>query len=389
MKLHFRRKHALHFLMVGISVGFALLLAEVGLRVLYAGKPELLSKNYQSGSFLFDLPYWKVWHLPNKQITHRRDCFEVNYSSNSLGMRGPEIDTTGVDIAFLGDSFLEGYGVDDDRTAMHYLEQSWAHTDPLNFGTSGGFGTVHQVALYENFVRYLEPEAVVLLVLNYNDFYDNTMAIEEGLVNGSGDFLYPKTSGLREVQDILAEAENTARKEAYLDGFFVVNAFRKGLVSLSGQLQLALNSRLFDFNRRLAEAYTQKGNADLKTGIELFGYSLARLDSLTQTEGVPLLVVNLADPYQIDQNWLELMQVKFDEPLQPDLPNKTIAELCRGLDIKYLDMYPYVVEHIREQKLGFPYLSYTCNRHYSPEGQRLLAHFLDEELNKAIPELIQ
>ena len=375
--------------MISISVCLALVLAEAGLRLLYAGKPEVLAKNYQSGSFLFDLPYWKVWHLPNKQIVHRRDCFEVSYSSNSWGMRGPEIDTTGVDIAFLGDSFLEGYGVDDHLTAMHYLDGKWEHTDPLNFGTSGGFGTVHQVALYENFVRFLEPEAVVLMVLNYNDFYDNAMAINEGLVRENGEFLYPKTSGLKEVKQMLSDAEQSAREEAYLDEFHVVNVFRKGLVSLGGQLQLVFNSRLFDFNRRLAEAYTERSNADLKMGTALFRHSLMRLDSMTEAADIPLLVVNLADPYQVDQNWLELMQVKFDEPLQPDLPNKTIAELCIKLDIPYLDMYPYALKHIQEQKLGFPYLSYPCNRHYSPEGQQLLAEFLDAGLSKAIPELIQ
>jgi hypothetical protein len=383
------RRLAGNFLMVLIAVLFALSLAEGGLRILYAGNPEFLSKNYQSGSFLFDLPQWKVWHLPNKQITHRRDCFEVNYSSNSLGMRGPEIDTAGVDIAFLGDSFLEGYGVNDNSTALHHLDQSWDHADPLNFGTSGGFGTVHQVALYENFVRYLKPEAVVLVVLNYNDFYDNTMAIGEGLVSASGQFLYPKTSGLQEVQRILAEAEQTARNEAYLDDFFVVNALRKGLVTLSGQLQLVFNTRLFDFNRRLAEAYTTQSNADLKTGLHLFSQSLVRLDSMTEADEIPLIVVNLSDPYQIDQNWLELMQVKFDEPLQPDLPNKEIGQLCEALGIQYLDMYPYAMQYIQKEELGFPYLSYTCNRHYSPEGQRLLADFLDEELSKALPELIQ
>jgi hypothetical protein len=279
--------------------------------------------------------------------------------------------------------------VNDDETALHYLNAGWENTEALNFGTSGGFGTVHQVALYENLVQYLHPEAVVLLVLNYNDFYDNTKAVQEGLVSESGEFLYPSISGLEEVKQVLKKADQTAREEEYLDQLMVANMVRKGLNALSGQLQLIFNSRLFDFNRRLAEAYTTQGNGDLNLGIQLFEQSLRRLDSMTKKASIPLVVVNLADPYQLDKNWLELMQVKFDEPLQPTLPNLKIAGICNQLEVEYLDMYPYAMDYIQEKHLSFPYFSYSCNRHYSPVGQRFLAEFLDRELRQTLPQLIQ
>lgn len=109
--------------------------------------------------------------------------------------------------------------------------------------------------------------------------------------------------------------------------------------------------------------------------------SLARLKSLTDKDGANLVLVQIANPYQIDENWLELMQYKFEEKIDPLLPNKKVAAICQELGIDYLSMYEAAMEEIQDEDLSFPYFSYSCNRHFSPAGQRFMAEWLHSQID--------
>jgi len=371
-----------NFILICFSILFSLAMAEVALRILYQGNSGALAKDYQSGPYLYDNEYWKVWHYPNTNITHQRDCFEVSYQTNSLGLRGDEIECKKPNIALLGDSFIEGYGVNNDETAAEILDSLIEDYNVLNFGTSGGFGTVHQVAQYENFARHLNPDIVVLFFLNYNDLYDNAQAISEGLINEKLEFTYPISTNFEVVENQIQSQNPSEYIPAAFEGLYVTGAINKGINSLVAQLQIAFNSKLFDFNRRLAETYLPTQTKEIQIGYEVLENSLARLKSLTDKDSVNLVLVQIADPYQIDENWLELMQYKFDEEIDPLLPNKKLATICEELGIDYLSMYEDAMVEIQEEDLGFPYFSYSCNRHYSPAGQRFMAEWFHDKIDE-------
>lgn len=375
-------KHRLqNVILIGFSVLFSLAIAELALRILYQGDSKFLTKDYQSGAYLYDNEYWKVWHYPNTTITHQRDCFEVTYQTNSLGLRGDEIDETKPSIALLGDSFIEGYGVNNHETAAEILDSLIEDYNVLNFGTSGGFGTVHQVAQYENFARHFNPDIVVLFFLNYNDLYDNAQAISEGLINEKLEFTYPISSDYQVIENQIQTQNPSEYLPTAFEGLYVTGAINKGINSLVAQLQIAFNTKLFDFNRRLAETYIPTETEEIRLGYEVLENSLARLKSLTDKDGANLVLVQIADPYQIDENWLELMQYKFEEKIDPLLPNKKVAAICQELGIDYLSMYEAAMEEIQDEDLSFPYFSYSCNRHFSPAGQRFMAEWFHSQID--------
>ena len=371
-----------NLILICFSIFISLAIGEIALRILYQGNSKVLAKNYQSGPFLYDNEYWKVWHYPNADIIHQRDCFEVSYQTNSLGLRGDEIDNEKPNIALLGDSFIEGYGVNNYETASEILDSLIEEYNVLNFGTSGGFGTVHQLAQYENFASHLNPDIVVLFFLNYNDLYDNAQAINEGLINKELDFTYPKATQFQEVENQIKTEKPSEFIPTAIEGSYVVGAINKGISSLTAQLQIAVNSKLFDFNRRLAETYLPTETAEIEIGYDVLEKSLARLKYLTEKDSANLVLVQIADPYQIDENWLELMQYKFKEELDPLLPNKRLAAICANLEIDYLSMYEAAMSKIDAEDLGYPYFSYPCNRHYSPIGQRFMAEWLHDKIDE-------
>ncbi|MFC2188360.1 hypothetical protein ACFCT7_13675 [Fulvivirgaceae bacterium LMO-SS25] len=363
------------------SVSFSLVIAEIALRLLYQENSNVLIKEWQSGPYLYDNEYWKVWHYPNTTITHQRDCFEVTYQTNSLGLRGDEIDENKPNIALLGDSFIEGYGVNNHETAVEILDSLVEDYNVLNFGTSGGFGTVHQVAQYENFARHLNPDIVVLFFLNYNDLYDNALAISEGLLNKDTEFTYPIAKDFEIVREGIKSQTSGEFIPNTIQGLYVAGAIDKGINSLTAQLQIAVNSKLFDFNRRLAETYLPTETEEIQIGYDILEKSLSRLKYLTEQDSANLVLVQIADPYQIDENWLELMQYKFEEKIDPLLPNKKVAAICQELGIDYLSMYEAAMEEIQDEDLGFPYFSYSCNRHFSPIGQRFMAEWFHSQID--------
>lgn len=104
--------------------------------------------------------------------------FSFRLTTNSLGFRGPEPnrDLRGA-VLFLGDSFTEGYGVDDGEEFPSLigkeLEQRFGPEQvPVVNAGIGNAGNGHWVKLLNNEAPHFEPRFVVLQLCR-NDFGDN------------------------------------------------------------------------------------------------------------------------------------------------------------------------------------------------------------------------
>jgi hypothetical protein len=123
---------------------------------------------------------WGAWHRPSSLAHHTDSCFAATYRSNSYGARDRErsVTATAPRALFLGDSFIEGYGVDDDKRMTALLEHGLGF-EMLNFG-SAEFGPLQYAILYERLARRFDHDVVVVGVLPANDFVDNDLASARG-----------------------------------------------------------------------------------------------------------------------------------------------------------------------------------------------------------------
>ena len=114
----------------------------------------------------------------NLQAVRTTPEFQIHYSINSLGFRGPQPQGFPKhSILFIGDSFTEGYGVSDGQEFPELVHRSLVekygqHAPPVVNAGIGNSGNGHWLKLLRREGRVFAPRLVVLQFTG-NDFVDN------------------------------------------------------------------------------------------------------------------------------------------------------------------------------------------------------------------------
>ena len=355
--------------------GFVLSLAASEAALRHLGCRQLPGSSRQSAPFLAENRYWGVWHYPNHVVDHEESCFRARYRTNSLGMRGPEVRPGTAKIALLGDSFVEGFGNDDDATVAQVMQRQLGDRyDVLNFGVSGGFTTVDELALYENFARYFDPRVVVLFFVNYNDLQENLQSDQARLVDHAAPLLRPPASFEDAVAEIRRQFPGDVEQPPP-QGSCLRHLYRIAERAVRLRMQGILHFR-WDFRSELERVYLPQEDSDIRRAWQIVEASLRRLQDLVREGGAMLVVVDIADPYQLDPSWLRLSSARAGVTLDPTHPNSRLGDICRRSGILFFDLYPDAKKYIEEHGLRFPYLSYSCDRHYDREGHELMGRMV-------------
>jgi hypothetical protein len=118
---------------------------------------------------------------PSVSYRHRSTEFDYVFRTNSRGLRGPEIplarSSDEFRIALLGDSFVAGFGVDDEQLMSAQL-QGLLNPPPPTSGSRSvqvinlgrvGTSTIGELDIYEALGRPYRPDVVVLVYFLGND----------------------------------------------------------------------------------------------------------------------------------------------------------------------------------------------------------------------------
>ncbi len=161
-------------LLLGFSVAFGL--AEITVRVLCpqeVGPPR----------FAFDQTLGYIPVPGQKARRKLPGVYDFTYSNNSQGWRGSREygpkRPGACRVLLLGDSFTYGWGVNDDQTFAHHLEQYLRQrnlpAEVINAGCPGK-GTDYELKVFQTRGVQLHPDLTVLCFFP-NDFQDNALAV--------------------------------------------------------------------------------------------------------------------------------------------------------------------------------------------------------------------
>ncbi len=161
---------------------------EIGLRLYYFGSvspfiggPKLYKPDAQVGFVL----------NPNLKSSQQRPDFIVPVTTNSLGLRGPELGAKAdvFRIAVLGDSHIFGSGLADEETLPAQLEKALnALSGPGRFevinAASPAHNTVQELIQHKRLAEKINANLWILGFTAENDIQFNTAALRSFMTNG-------------------------------------------------------------------------------------------------------------------------------------------------------------------------------------------------------------
>lgn len=135
---------------------------------------SLPSGHVEYGEWRNELFDWGAWHKPSATASHEGNCFSVKYQSNAIGARDKEFNNDKMSgrVVLLGDSFAEGFAVNEPDTAASIIETRTG-LDVYNFGAGGGTGPVQYDIIYDQLAKNYAHDFLVIFFLPENDFNDN------------------------------------------------------------------------------------------------------------------------------------------------------------------------------------------------------------------------
>ena len=157
-----------------LSIGFALGVAEVGLRLfpqLFPSATQQFRLDAEPDQMGVAHPYIGHLHTPNNDLVIPNRDFQAVHHTDGHGFRNAWPWPETADIVFVGDSLTFGYGVEDDESWPAIIGAALPQLRVINLGLIGA-SPEQYVRVYETFGIPLKPKLLVVGLFPGNDFWD-------------------------------------------------------------------------------------------------------------------------------------------------------------------------------------------------------------------------
>lgn len=314
-----------------------------------------------------------VWHVPKASYRHKKTCFDARYVANSYGAR--DVERTRLSdkkrVVVLGDSFIEGNGVNSEDRLTNLLEKKTG-TEHLNFASSGGFGTIAYYLVYKHLASKFSHTDVLINILPYNDFNDNDF--EYGKNNKSYSKMYrPYLVGEYPNYELIYHPPNPElvrfQRASQRDIFWL---FRRTLGNFSYSYSLARNLywlMQFWMNGRYSksmENHIQESGyyTYSEKQFDLMKYTLEEMKKEANGKKMTILLTPR----------LHDIRLYHDLGLPP--LSKDFEELAANLKVQIIDLLP----HMHDYDTSWEKYFLPCDGHWSPYGNKVASNYLINKL---------
>lgn len=160
---------------------------------------------YQSEFYVESMSHFKE---SNHEYTYATQEFVNKFVSNSTGLRDDEVHKDSISVFIIGDSFIEGYGVDNANTIDKNLEKLMqCNQCVLNVGCKGSDMEVGFQALSDLLSNGYLPGLVILNV-NTTDFYDyNKHFVSSVIPSKTLEFFYGSSFIFRHIFHLIYDVD--------------------------------------------------------------------------------------------------------------------------------------------------------------------------------------
>ncbi len=312
-------------------------------------------------------PYYGVWRHPNRSVRHVSPCFDVNYTSNSYGARDSERAKTSIlpRAVVLGDSFVDGYGVDlKDR--MTNIAEGISDMDFLNFGTAGNFGPTQQWLLYRELASKFDHEEVHIFFFPSNDFDENdpdkfpAKRYRPYLrKNKNSDYeVYYTVEFADRMVPVQMSRWRRMRRILY-NNIYILNLIRQvGTIFESSEFKDDIAD---SFKSNMSPSYDDYNKEELDTLL----YAYQQIIKIAGEKKVRIFVVPREK---------EFLQYNMDKPFKLIDDMKKFASKHKNLEIH--DLLLVFIKYASEQNVNYEDFFLKCDDHWSPLGNKIIGEYL-------------
>ncbi|HVR98100.1 MAG TPA: GDSL-type esterase/lipase family protein [Thermoanaerobaculia bacterium] len=369
------RKAVARLLLLAVSLGLSLLVAELAVRIVRPQAVTLVSQ----GLYEPDPPRrYRLQPGFHGTVTNRVE-FDTPVAINRAGLRGPEVGPRRPGtfrVLALGDSFTFGVGARQEETYPARLEESMRargiQTEVLNAGAPG-FGVPDAAAWYEAHGQALQPDLVLLAVFMANDLQD--------AAPGS-----PKVAAADGYLAVPGESGGLRRWLYYNSHLFVL--FKTSV--LEGPIRSRLGLKEPHARREQREElslYSAQPSEMIRGGAAATERAIAELARTAAERKTPVAAILIPSLLQVDPvAWKARFSGLGVDPAgyDPDRPTRLFEEMFRRHGVPVYDLTGSFRLAIRD---GEP-VYYPIDQHLTPEGYARMARFLAEHLTKGglLPE---
>jgi lysophospholipase L1-like esterase len=354
-----RRRLAARLLLLGISVAFSLLIAEVAVRLV---RPQAVM-TVSRGLYLPDPPRRYRLQPGFRGTVSNRVEFDTRVRINREGLRGPEIGPKApgvLRVLALGDSFVFGVGAQEGETLparlQEILRSRGVRAEVLNAGAPG-YGLPDEAAWFQRWGRPLASDLILVTVFLGNDLQDAAPGPKPMAVDGS----------------LVLQGEKTGSLSRWLYYHSQLFVLLKNS-SLGGSLRRLLGrpEPLEDRERREEFALYDKGDLPepLRQGAAATVRTVAELAA--DAGKARVVAVILPSLVQVDpRRWNASLKRFGLDPARydRDRPNRLFREIFARHGIPVVDLTgPFMGAIARGEKIY-----YALDQHLTPAGYALAA----------------
>lgn len=376
-----------NFLLVLISLSIALGVGEIAFRVVLPSATNAESNGAQPLEKLIEFdPKLQTRYRPNVSglVKSQYGEFEIKYVTNALGLRDRPLESDGSQrILVLGNSLVEGWGVEEEDSFLRVAEQTLnqgrnRHLRLINAGMSG-FGAAQSYLLGCELLEQVKPSAVV--------------------------FVYISTMVQADYQFLLLADRDANNLATGLSGDALLNPPAKAKTRVSATpawlKDMAPYSAMARFvEQRLASRAArnaiQPGDpaSDLLAGLRadkdklaaLHAPSLAHVNALAQrakAKGLPFLLVHLPMPHQLSADeWRSGRKAYgLESQVYPAHDVEIVQNFCRANGIACASAHSYLTRAILDDPAK-NHFYYRFDFHPTVTGYRAIGLWMAMELKK-------
>ena len=407
--MHNRLKNNIqNFTLIIISILISLILSEFLLRLYFFGR--LSEPDYYNGSGLREPHETRGWTLvPDKVSLQSTLDYTVVERINSKGLRDIEHtyipDKGRYRIVVLGDSFMEGYQVDLEKSFPRLLEKKLKdiNADVVNMGV-GGYGTTQELlTLKEEGLKY-KPKLVIMAFFPSNDIVNNSEKLTRLLWVGSqsnikifgrpfakknndNKIIITKpdyTRALKWTKEKRNKLRRDSEERTFLQRtvlYLFIELFVKQIQESNVRIpkydpNILYGPFLADFNaNKNGRSITKQEYRKIQDEAwNITKEMILQTRDLAKRNGAKFLLLVIPVKLQIDADFQNMIKRKFPYlKFELNKINKKISNFAKKNDIKYLDLLNTFKEKEKEKekKLYFKFIDHV---HWNENGHKVAAN---------------